>query len=88
LEPPKVKQETGFEQALREAKEEELKTETVQQSSTTTEIQSSDKKKSLWVRIKEEASHYWHGSKLLAAETKISSFITPQFFEQHQMAFR
>ncbi len=31
------------------------------------------KKKSLLARIKEEALHYWHGSKLLWAETKISS---------------
>ncbi|KXS18913.1 LETM1-domain-containing protein [Gonapodya prolifera JEL478] len=30
-------------------------------------------KKSLWVRVKEEAVHYWHGTKLLGAEIKISS---------------
>ena len=31
------------------------------------------KKKSLWIRFKEEAIHYWSGLKLLAYEVKISS---------------
>jgi len=30
-------------------------------------------KKSLWQRIKHEVVHYWHGSKLLAKETRIAS---------------
>ncbi len=30
-------------------------------------------KKSLWVKVKEEAKHYWLGTKLLAKESKIST---------------
>lgn len=32
-------------------------------------------KKSLWQRVKDEAVHYWHGSKLLATEVKISTLL-------------
>ncbi|CAO3634065.1 unnamed protein product [Cunninghamella blakesleeana] len=33
-------------------------------------------KKSLWTKIKEEAVHYWHGTKLLGLEIRISSKLT------------
>ncbi|KAI9249535.1 LETM1-like protein-domain-containing protein [Sporodiniella umbellata] len=33
-------------------------------------------KKSLWLKIKEEANHYWDGTKLLGLEIKISSQLT------------
>jgi hypothetical protein len=61
----KVKEETEFERALREARE-EAESEPVKSETAV-------KKFTIWEKIKHEASHYWHGSKLLAAETSISS---------------
>jgi LETM1 and EF-hand domain-containing protein 1 len=58
-----AKDETEFERALREAKEDSL----------VPQIAMEAEKKSLWERVKHEADHYWSGSKLLAAETSISS---------------
>ena len=29
--------------------------------------------KRAWIKVKEEAAHYWHGTKLLAKEVKISA---------------
>lgn len=33
-------------------------------------------KKTLWQKVKEEATHYWHGTQLLGLEIKISSSLT------------
>ncbi|CDH54668.1 mrs7 family protein [Lichtheimia corymbifera JMRC:FSU:9682] len=33
-------------------------------------------KKSLWQKVKDEATHYWHGTKLLGLEVRISSKLT------------
>ncbi|KAJ3341853.1 hypothetical protein HDU93_003974 [Gonapodya sp. JEL0774] len=43
------------------------------ESAGTPAVAPAEPKKSLWVRIKEEAVHYWHGTKLLGAEVSISS---------------
>lgn len=32
--------------------------------------------KRVWIKVKEEAAHYWHGSKLLAKEARISARLT------------
>ena len=61
----KPKPETEFEKALEEAKLDSL----IAKENTIPIV----KKKPLWDRVKEEVLHYWHGSKLLAAETSISS---------------
>ena len=45
-------------------------------------------KKPLWQRVKEEARHYWDGSKLLAAETKISSRLTFKLLKGQQLSRR
>ncbi|KAI9322196.1 LETM1-like protein-domain-containing protein [Dichotomocladium elegans] len=34
------------------------------------------KKKTLWQKVKDEATHYWHGTKLLGLEIRISSKLT------------
>lgn len=39
-------------------------------------------------RIKEELVHYWHGSKLLAAETKISSRLLIKLLKGSQLSRR
>jgi LETM1 and EF-hand domain-containing protein 1, mitochondrial len=71
------KQETEFEKALREAKEEpELPKTSVQT------------KKPLWERIKAEARHYIDGSKLLAAETSISSRLLIKVLKGTQLSRR
>ncbi|KAJ3270558.1 hypothetical protein HDV01_007708 [Terramyces sp. JEL0728] len=66
-----LKQESKIEIALREAKDEVIEQQLKQQSpapETPVPI-----KKTLWEKVKEEASHYWHGLKLLGTETSISS---------------
>lgn len=64
--PKPVKDETGFEMALREAKMDAF------ESAIAPPLVVAVVKKPMWDRVKEEALHYWHGSKLLAAETSIS----------------
>ncbi|KAJ3323123.1 hypothetical protein HDV06_002135 [Boothiomyces sp. JEL0866] len=65
------KQESKIEIALREAKDEVIEQQLKQQSpapETPVPV-----KKTIWQKVKEEASHYWHGLKLLGTETSISS---------------
>jgi LETM1 and EF-hand domain-containing protein 1 len=64
----KVKPETEFEKALEEAKKDAFNVQPKLET-----VPAPIKKKSIVERVKEEILHYWHGSKLLAAETKISS---------------
>lgn len=46
-------------------------------SSTSTSAPATTKpKKSLWQKVKDEATHYWHGTKLLGLEVRISSKLT------------
>ncbi|KAI8822125.1 LETM1-like protein-domain-containing protein [Fimicolochytrium jonesii] len=70
------KQETPVEKAIREAKSEQLAAASNALGPTTegaaVPVQSAPKK-SISVRIKEELLHYWHGTKLLGTEIKISS---------------
>ncbi|KAJ3260650.1 hypothetical protein HK103_000260 [Boothiomyces macroporosus] len=72
--PPEVKipkQESKIEIALREAKDEVIEQQLKQQSpapETPAVV-----KKTIWQKVKDEASHYWHGLKLLGTETSISS---------------
>ncbi|KAJ3303156.1 hypothetical protein HDV03_004144 [Kappamyces sp. JEL0829] len=80
--PPKIKDETGFEKALREAKESQT---TV---SATPSVVAPAKKKSLVERIKEEALHYWHGTKLLWTETNISSRLLMKLLYGNQLTRR
>ncbi|KAJ2993013.1 hypothetical protein HDV02_002707, partial [Globomyces sp. JEL0801] len=65
----KLKEETGFETALREAKDDALLNQNKLQDS----IITTTPKKSLSQRIKDEILHFWHGLKLLGVETSIST---------------
>ncbi|ORX91120.1 LETM1-domain-containing protein [Basidiobolus meristosporus CBS 931.73] len=62
----------SFEQpkVVTEAAKEVLKKETEAASKVAAEA---PKKKSLWAKVKAEAVHYWHGTKLLGVEIKIST---------------
>lgn len=39
-------------------------------------VKSTTKKKTLWQKVKDEATHYWDGTKLLGLEIRISSKLT------------
>ncbi|KAI3631329.1 hypothetical protein MIR68_010819 [Amoeboaphelidium protococcarum] len=45
-------------------------------------------KKSLWTKIKEEALHYWNGTKLLAKEMKISTLLLMKQSRGHKLSRR
>ncbi|KAG5513540.1 hypothetical protein PMAC_000972 [Pneumocystis sp. 'macacae'] len=47
-----------------------------------------DKKKTLWQKIKGEAQHYWDGTKLLGAETKISYKLALKMAAGHELTRR
>ncbi|KAG6216180.1 hypothetical protein E4U22_007225 [Claviceps purpurea] len=49
------------------------KKETLAQEKEVTKAEKQENKLTLWQKVKKEAHHYWDGSKLLAAEVKISS---------------
>ncbi|KAG5439894.1 hypothetical protein PCANB_000176 [Pneumocystis canis] len=46
------------------------------------------KKKSIWQKIKHEAQHYWDGTKLLGAETKISYKLVLKMAAGHELTRR
>ncbi|KAI9102719.1 LETM1-like protein-domain-containing protein [Phlyctochytrium arcticum] len=75
--PKTVKPESPVEKAIREAKDEQVAAATVLAAAAaagySAEATVAVAKKPLSVRIKEEILHYWHGTKLLGAEIKISS---------------
>ena len=91
--PPKpiIKEETKFEKALQEAKDDALKAAELNSSSATSPSSltvTPPKKKPLWDRVKEEAVHYWHGSKLLYSETVISSRLLRKLLKGNQLSRR
>lgn len=45
-------------------------------------------KKSLWVRVKKELVHYWHGTKLLGTEIKISTKLANRLFHGSKLTRR
>ncbi|KAG0015293.1 hypothetical protein BGZ81_011763, partial [Podila clonocystis] len=49
---------------------------------------SSTKKKTLWVRFKNEMVHYWHGTKLLGTEIKISTKLAHRIFHGEKLTRR
>ncbi|KAI9232524.1 MAG: LETM1-like protein-domain-containing protein, partial [Podila humilis] len=49
---------------------------------------SSITKKTLWVRFKNEMVHYWHGTKLLGTEIKISSKLAHRIFHGSKLTRR
>jgi LETM1-like protein len=77
------KPETPIEQALREAKE-----QSVLDHLKGTQAPSTVVKKPLWDRVKEEAMHYWHGTKLLGAETKISARLCVKLLKGQKISRR
>ena len=72
------KPETPVEAALREAKD----ISNIATAPLVTE------KKPLSVRIKEELMHYWHGLRLLGAETRISSRLLVKLLKGNQLGRR
>jgi hypothetical protein len=76
--PLKPKEETEFEQALEEAKKDAF---AVKQEKIVV-------KKPLMERIKDEMLHYWHGTKLLAAETKISGRLLLKLLKGKELSRR
>ncbi|KAJ3212718.1 hypothetical protein HDU67_003635 [Dinochytrium kinnereticum] len=51
-------------------------------------VETPEPKKSLLVRIKEEARHYWHGTKLLGAEVSISWRLIKKLLNGHTLTRR
>ncbi|KAG0099186.1 hypothetical protein BGZ93_008773 [Podila epicladia] len=49
---------------------------------------SSAKKKTLWIRFKNEMVHYWHGTKLLGTEIKISSQLARRILHGQKLTRR
>ena len=45
-------------------------------TTSSTAVKSATKKKTLWQKVKDEATHYWDGTKLLGLEIRISSKLT------------
>jgi LETM1 and EF-hand domain-containing protein 1 len=84
------KEETEFEKALREAKDENSKAamDAGSTGNATSLTVPPQKQKRLWDRIKEEALHYWHGSKLLYSETVISSRLLRKLLKGSQLSRR
>lgn len=82
--PMKAKDETSTEQALREAKEHLVLMHLQGKEPETAVVE----KKPLWDRIKHEMRHYWHGSKLLAAETSISLRLLRQLLNGSKLTRR
>ncbi|CDS02924.1 hypothetical protein LRAMOSA00326 [Lichtheimia ramosa] len=50
--------------------------DTTTASSSTAAVKPTTKKKTLWQKVKDEATHYWDGTKLLGLEIRISSKLT------------
>ncbi|KAJ3023420.1 hypothetical protein HKX48_003337 [Thoreauomyces humboldtii] len=80
--PKPAKQETPVEKAIREAKDEQIAAASVLAAAAAGAAPDANvvsappavaPKKSIGLRIKEEALHYWHGTKLLGTEISISS---------------
>lgn len=80
---PPSKPETPVEAALREAKDNQ-----VQEFLKGTVDVPQVVKKSIWSRVKDEAAHYWHGARLLGAETKISWRLLVKMLKGNQLSRR
>lgn len=65
--------ETMTSRAAALAKEQQAKAAAAGETAPATAVKP---KKTLWERVKEEAVHYWHGTKLLGLEVRISSSLT------------
>ena len=81
--PPPIKPETPIETALREARD-----QAILDSLKPPQAPATPEKKPLWDKVKEEASHYWHGLKLLGAETKISSRLLVKLLKGQKLTRR
>ncbi|KAG2212820.1 hypothetical protein INT46_008481 [Mucor plumbeus] len=51
-------------------------------------IQKSQQKKTMWQKVKTEALHYWHGTKLLGLEVRISSRLTWKMLQGTKLSRR
>ncbi|OAJ41558.1 hypothetical protein BDEG_25134 [Batrachochytrium dendrobatidis JEL423] len=82
--PKPPKPETAIETAIREAKDDAL----LSSETSSNLVAPTAPKKSLWVRVKEEAVHYWHGTKLLGVELAISSRLLVKLLNGHKLSRR
>lgn len=51
-------------------------------------IEKSQEKKTMWQKVKTEAVHYWHGTKLLGLEVRISSRLTWKMLQGTKLSRR
>ncbi|KAJ3278994.1 hypothetical protein HK104_001860 [Borealophlyctis nickersoniae] len=100
--PPKVKQETIVEKAIREAKDDAQLQALLAAAATSAAVDGGkvdaaagaavpavpEKKKSLMEKIKDEAKHYWHGTKLLGTEINISRRLLVKLLRGNKLSRR
>ncbi|RCK55693.1 Mitochondrial distribution and morphology protein 38 [Candida viswanathii] len=51
-------------------------------------VETDEKKKTLWEKIKHEAQHYWHGTKLLGYEIKVSTKLLVKLMAGYELSRR
>lgn len=51
-------------------------------------LEKSQQKKTMWQKVKAEAVHYWHGTKLLGLEVRISSRLTWKMLQGTKLSRR
>ena len=65
--------------------------ETLEKSPTTElvkKVEPEEKKKSIWEKVKHEAQHYWHGTKLLGYEIKVSTKLLIKLMAGYELSRR
>ncbi|KTW29255.1 hypothetical protein T552_01210 [Pneumocystis carinii B80] len=82
----KEKEEKNIGKAVLEACKEEVAK--VEEKKLEIKPQTNNKRKMIWQKIKHEAQHYWDGTKLLGAETKISWKLALKMAAGHELTRR
>ena len=84
---PKTEIDTLLEEVSSETKPTEVKDEKTQEKEVETEAVAKQKPP-LWTRIKDEAKHYWFGTKLLFTELKIATRHLSRVLQGHSLSRR
>jgi LETM1 and EF-hand domain-containing protein 1 len=84
---PKTEIDTLLEEVSSETKPTETKDEKTQEKEVETEAVAKQKPP-LWTRIKDEAKHYWFGTKLLFTELKIATRHLSRVLQGHSLSRR
>jgi hypothetical protein len=82
------KQAIDKKNALKEAEELAVKKKKAAAENKVAPSSSNNNKKTLWQKIKAEAVHYWHGTKLLGLEIRISSRLAYKMLQGTQLTRR